>query len=193
MTEDEYTELLGNTLVRSDLRDSHGPFENATNAATWLFHEEDEIVWDPLTEQEQTLAFAAYQRIRRERDQEVNDPLRGWGNGEGQGGELGVGAVMRVLDLGGGTTDAATFRTVPLEPMRAREEGADKENPNDSNTGNAGAGDAENLVPEPTLPTVLDTARATRGFSDTEIDYVILEVAAEQANFSRLRRQRRYF
>lgn len=76
MAEGEFVEMLGNALVRAD-RDGHGRFVNAVDASDWLWQEEEGIVWDRLTDNEQTLAFEAYQRMLREHAERANDPQRG--------------------------------------------------------------------------------------------------------------------
>lgn len=90
MTEGDFVMMLGNALVRAH-RDGHGPFTNAVDGGNWLWEEEEEILWDRLGEQEQTLVFQAYERVLREQAAEWDDPARGWGVGEAQAEGHGVG------------------------------------------------------------------------------------------------------
>jgi hypothetical protein len=117
LTPDEWIDRLANALHRADL-EGHGRFENAIDAGNWLWEEEEDLVWRRLNDNDQTLAFQEYERVRDEHTALANDPLGGWGGvaGDGERGEEGEGAgAAGAGDTGvGGGQDVAAWDRNPV-------------------------------------------------------------------------------
>lgn len=77
MTHQEFIERLGRAMYSAD-REVHGRFESASDAELWLWDQEEPSLWDRLDDNDQTLAFQAYERIRADHEAQANDPTHGW-------------------------------------------------------------------------------------------------------------------